>query len=145
MGKNWRLLLPVFAYNYDEVKKKIGVGSRNIKQQLGGENFSIFRLSIPRHFPRMPALCLLGGSNSVAECQLPKLNVASSILVSRSNFSGYQAHLHLNPRSSAIKPPRFIAPWQGVPQEKCYERLFTIFHFRKELLCFSIFGGTKKY
>ena len=29
----------------------------------------------------------LGGSNSVVECQLPKLDVASSTLVSRSNFS----------------------------------------------------------
>ena len=32
----------------------------------------------------MSLLCYVGGSNSVAECQLPKLNVGSSILLSRS-------------------------------------------------------------
>jgi hypothetical protein len=49
------------------------------------------------------------GSNSVVECQLPKLNVASSNLVSRSTFLRFKSFC-INHLRADLQIPRFCDP-----------------------------------
>lgn len=71
------------------------------------------------------------GSNSVAECQLPKLNVAGSIPVSRSNplfrlgcAAGLAAVLCARALHAAGEPPNFIFDTNGLAEIRLGDRSF---------------------
>ena len=68
---------------------------------------------------------LMSGRNSAVECQLPKLDVAGSTPVARSNFFE-------RPRSFQCRPILFLANWGFEAGKRCFGNVFPI------VLVFSI-------